>query len=311
MRRTNLLWGVLLLAVAMVVLLRALGLIPDGIYDVITRAWPALLVVIGLGIFLRERAPYGSLIALALTGALTAGVAIYAFSVREAQERDDYRASIVQPVDGTLRLLRVQIEALDTDVELVRALQPGGVAGEFVGSAESLVRADYTEDGSGGATLLVSETRPNPFPLLEAIGRGRLRLELPPEIPLDIELVGASGTASLNLSGLAVERLNLDWKHGSALVTLPAYKPLGSPPDAVLGTLAARDGGLTLFVPAAVAARLELTGGSGLRPEYDETTYNLLASGVLETRNYDTFDIKLRYVVNVPRGQVSLRLVES
>ncbi len=311
MRRTNLLWGVLLLAVALISLLRALDLIPDGIYDLIARAWPALLVAAGLGIFLRERVPYSGLIALALTGALAAGVATYAFTAREAQERDDYRETIAQPVDSNLRLLRVQIEALDTDVELVRALQPGGVAGQFVGSAESVVRAEYTDSGDGAAALLVTEKRPNPFPLLEAVGRGRLRLELPPDVPLDIELIGESGAASLNLSGLAVERLNLDWKRGGALVTLPAYKPLGSPPDAVLGTLAARDGNLTLFVPAAVAARLELTGGSGLRPEYDEASYNLLASGVLETRNYDTFDIRLRYVVSVPRGQMSLRVVES
>lgn len=306
-RRTNLLWGVVLLAAAAVIVLRAFGLVPDGIFDLAARAWPALLVFGGLALFLRGRVPAGGLAALLISAALVAGVAAYAFSTRATQERDDYRQAVNQPVGAGVTLLRVQVDMLNTDVELVRALEERLVIGQFVGSTESLVWTEYAEAGDGTAALAVRETQPNPYPLLEAVGRGRLRLELPPDVALDIDFNGANGSASLTLSGLAVERLNMDLRRGSALVTLPDYDPLGSPEDAVLGVLAVRDGDLTIFVPDTVAARLELSGASGIPPLYDAATYNLLANGVLEARNYDTFETKLRYVLEVPAGQVLLQ----
>ena len=52
-RRTNLLWGVVLFAASLTLLLHALGQIPVGIYDIINRSWPALLVLAGLSIVLR------------------------------------------------------------------------------------------------------------------------------------------------------------------------------------------------------------------------------------------------------------------
>ncbi len=310
-RRTNFLFGLALLAVALVLVLRALDLIPPGIYDLIARAWPALLVLGGLAIFLRERVRFGSLLALVVSAALVGGVAAYAFSIRAVQERDGYQMAIAQAIGGNITLLRVQVDTGSTEVELVRALTERQVTGQFVGSTESQVSVDYTEAGDSTATLIVRETQPNPYPLLEAIGRGRLRLELPPGVALDVDFQGANGQASLNLSGLAIERLNMDLRLGDALVTLPAYDPQASPEDAVLGVLAARDGDVTLFVPDTVAARLELAGGSGLAPQYDAGLYNLLANGVLEARNYDTFSIKLRYVIEAPRGQVSLQVVEA
>lgn len=309
-RRTNLVFGLVLLALAVVLVLRALDLLPEGIYDLVSRAWPALLVLGGLAIFLRERVRFGGLLALLASAALVAGVTAYAFSTRATQERDAYQEAIAQAVGDGVTLLHVQVNTLNTDVELVRALQERQVAGQFVGSSESKVVVDYTEAGDATATLTVHEEQSNPYPLLEAVGRGRLRLELPPDIGLDINFVGADGDASLNLSGLALERLNTDLNKGDALVTLPEYDPVASPEDAALGLLQVRDGNITVFVPNTVAARLEFSGGNALPPQYDEGAYNLLANGTLEARNYDTFAIKLRYGIEAPRGQVSLEVVQ-
>jgi len=75
--------------------------------------------------------------------------------------------------------------------------------------------------------LTVREVRPNTFPLLSAVGRGQLRLELPADLPLDVNFNGVQGSFSLNMSGLALERLNMDAQNGSVLVTLPEYDPRG------------------------------------------------------------------------------------
>lgn len=54
-RRTNLLFGMVVLAAAIIFLLRALDVFPPGIADLINRSWPVLLVLFGFGIFLRDR----------------------------------------------------------------------------------------------------------------------------------------------------------------------------------------------------------------------------------------------------------------
>src|SRR5690606_21532319 len=178
-RRTNLLAGFVLLLVAAAVMANGLGLIPNTLADVLARAWPALLIVFGLAWLLRERLPWGGALAILLSVSIVAGVAAYAFSTRAQQTRTDYRQSIDETVAFGLGLLRVRVATLDSDVEVLRAVGEGRVTGEFVGSIESTLDVDYTDHGDGSATLTITERRPNPFPDLEAVGRGSLRLELP------------------------------------------------------------------------------------------------------------------------------------
>ena len=307
-RRTNFVWGLVLLAVALVVLLQALQILPPGIYDLIVRAWPALLVLAGLWVFLRSRITFGAGIALILSLVLAGGVAAYAFSTRTSQQREDNRQPIEQTVSDGVTLLSLSVSTLTTDVELLRSLNPARVVtGEYLGSTENNIQVAYSEE-SGSARLSLVEQQANAFPMLENIGRGSLRVELPADLGLDVEVVGANGTVRLSMSGLAVERLNLNLQQGNALITLPVYQPLGSSPDSSLGTLAARGGDLTLFVPPEVAARFEIESGSG-EPVYDASIYNALFDNtVLEARNFDSAEIVMRYTLVVPRGRVRLEV---
>jgi hypothetical protein len=306
-RRTNLLWALVFLGTAIVVLLGALGILPPAIADLIGRAWPVLLILGGLSIFLRDRLPFGSFIALLICVGLVAGVTVAAFSNRTTQERSDYREPIAQEIGAEINLLRVQVITLATDVELVRAIEGRQVSGEFVGSTESQLQLDYIPEAGNTARLILTEIRPSSIPMLEAVGRGRLRLELPSDVPLDVDLIAADGEISLNMSGLALERLNMNLQKGDALVTLPEYKPLGSPADAELGALVAREGNVTVFVPAGVAARFQLNrGGNTQDPVYDATLYNYLVGDILEARNFDSSDIKLRYTITAPRGLITV-----
>ncbi len=306
-RRTNFLFGLVVLAAAIIFVLRALGAFPPGIADLINRSWPVILVVLGLGIFLRDRVRLDSLIALVVSGLLVGGMATAAFSNRATGQRSDYTAPINQPVAAGVNLLRVSVQTLNTDVEIVRSLDATIIKGEFVGSSESLLQTTYTEADDKTANLVIAETQPNQFPLLERMGRGRFRLELPAGIPMDVDFKGGDGTLSLNMSGLALERLNMDLPKGNALVTLPAYQPLGTRGDASLGTFVVREGDITVFVPQSVAARFELNrGASGLDPKFNTVDFNYLVGDILEARNFDTAEIKLRYAITAPRGQISV-----
>jgi hypothetical protein len=295
--RRNWLIGLVVVAVAVLLLLYYAGIIPDGLYDTLQRAWPALLVLFGLAAFLRNRVPVSGLIAILVSGLLVVGVASTAFATRASQQREDYRYEFEQSISSEISLLRLQVSTGATNLNIVPA-EGTTVSGEFVGSAHSAIIVEYDEDGSGGATLTIAEGQTEPFPVLEAVGRGAMQLRLPSNVAVDLVIDGESGAAGLNLADTMLERLNLSWQRGDALVSLPAYQPRSPNVLENPGTLSVLNGNVTIAIPENVAARLELNRrGSGIEPQADDRIYNYLRDDVLESRNYDTADIVIRYVV--------------
>jgi hypothetical protein len=304
-KRTNFFWGLVLLAAAGVVLLHALDVIPAGVFDLMVRAWPVFIIFAGISIFLRERVPYSGLFALLLSLVLVGGVTVLAFNTRSGQQRDDYQEIISETVSPSVTLLRVRVSMLSTDVELLRSLESAHIGGTFTGSSANQLTVDYVEANDNTATLTLTESQRAPFPLLDTIGRGNFQLELPADVALDVVFTGENGETIMNMDGLALERLNIDLQQGDVVVTLPDYNPLGAADGGMLGTLAARNGALTLRIPEAVAAHLEVVRpGSGITPSVDEIRYLRLEGGVLETRNFDTFDRQVRYLLDVPHGAI-------
>jgi hypothetical protein len=307
-RRTNLLWGVIALAACAAFLANALGAIPAGIFDLIVRAVPALLIVAGLAFLLRGRVPLGSLFALIIGVAAVGGVATTAFNARVDQVRTDQRVMLDQPIDADVGILRVRIETGGTDVEVTRGEGGRRIGGEFLGSRASVVTVTYSAD-AGAGTAIIREAQGDGFPLLDSVGRGTMRVELPADVPLDIDFVGGMGALTLNLGGLALERLNIVAPRGDVAVTLPDYAPQLSARGDSLGTLRADAGDLTIFVPASVAARFELNrGDSGIQPIYDAGAYQYLVGDILESFEYRTAAAVARYSVVAPRGEIRIQV---
>jgi hypothetical protein len=307
-RRTNLLWGLIALAAGAFAAADALGFVSAGMMDIARRALPALLIAAGLSFILRDRVPLSGVLSLAAAGALTAVVASAAYSARGGQVRTDKRIAIDQPIGAEIALLRFRLETDATDVELIAAADSSRrVVGEFTGSAASDLERIYTADGNA-ATLILRELGMDGIPPLDAVGRGTLRVELPPALPLDVDFVGGSGAVTFNLNGVSLERLNLTSARGSVVVTLPDYAPQLSQRGESLGAITVGAGDLTLFVPASVAGRFELNrGGSGIDPVYDADTYLYLVGDVLEARGIDTAAAVVRYTLNVGRGQIRIQ----
>ena len=307
-RRTNILWGLVVLVVAALVVARALGYVPDGMLDMLLRAAPVLLLLAGLSILLRNRVPFSDVIALVLSGVVVAGVVSAAYSTRATQQSDDFRQPISQELAG-LTLLRLRIQTLATDVDLLGTLTTS-VSGEFVASSDNRIDVSYEELADNSATLTLREVRESgDFPMLETMGRGALHLELPPNVPLDVEFVGQDGSVVLNMGATALERLNVTAVSGDVVITLPAYEPLLSSSQETLGTITVSDGDLAMFIPTNVGARLELDrGGSGIQPQFDANVYNYLVGDVLEARNINTAQITNRYTLRVPRGLIRIEV---
>lgn len=309
--RTNRVWGLLLVALALVFVLHALGSLPEGIYDLFLRSWPVLLVFAGLSIFLRPRLALGNWLALVVSLVLVVVVSSVAFNTRATQQRDEYQEPVGQVIAPEVTLLRLRMDIQTADIEILPTINPNRqITGLFSGSMQSVLQPTYSQEGAFAILSLV-ESQSSAYPLLEHVGRGTLRLELPPGLPLDIEIRGENGDVLLNTSGLSIERMNLDLQEGNALVTLPVYEPLASEGGQSLGTLAVRNGDITLSIPSAVAARLELNrNGSGIEPEYDPSVYNFLVGDVLESRNIETAEIAVSYTVTVPRGWIRVQVPE-
>lgn len=312
-RASGVLWGLIALAISGLVLLRALDVVPQGLYDLVVRAWPTLLIVAGLGVLLRNRIPFGGFIALGISIALAVNIGALAFSSRSTQQRTDYSHPIAQPVSEGISLIEVNLSTLTTDLEIILTSDENtrAIGGAFVGSMESVITQEYSEGIDGRASLLLHETQPNAFQDLEAIGRGTLQLTLPTEIGVDLVINNQSGSTILNLDGVAIERLNLDLMRGDAIVTLPEYAPQSptaqQDPNALTGSLTIRDGSLTMTIPERVAASLELNRGDGaFEPEFDELRYNYLRSDVLENRDIDDSPLVIRYALTVPRGRIRI-----
>lgn len=316
-RQRDFLIGLVVLAVGVILTGTALDIWPGGLADILRRALPAVLIALGIGIFLRGRVPFSSIVALAITAFLVINIAVVGFSSRSGQQREDQRVPLDQQIDETVTLLTIDVDILSTDVEIALDTSAGRlVRGEFTGSRESAFMMDYVDDGTGRATLTLRETQPNPFPNLDDIGRGELTLALPAGVGIDLSLTGQQGRATLNLDQADLERLNINMTRGDATITLPDYQPR-SPTQAtaenpnlppLLGTLQVLDGSLTIAVLSGVGARFELNlFDSGIEREFDPTVFNELRQPpAIESRNIDTAVVKLRYAIVVPRGQIRI-----
>jgi hypothetical protein len=294
--------------------LRAFDVFPAGVSDILARALPALLILAGLSLLLPGRIPLGNLVALILTVALVGGVTMVAYSSRETQQREDQQLPIEQAIDSSVTLLAVNVSTLDADVEIFRSENAEKIiAGEFVGSTESHISITYNEQGDGSAEFTLNEEKSADFPLLEAVGRGRLRLEIPADVGVALAFAGENGNVTLNMSDLSLERLNIELDSGNAVVTLPEYQPLSPNAAERPGQLIVNNGTITLFVPATVSATLELNrGGNNIRPEFDPS-YILIddgADGTLEKREVGEDEIQLFYEITAPRGLITLQSVE-
>jgi membrane protein implicated in regulation of membrane protease activity len=307
-QRRNVLWGIIAVCIAAILLLISFDVLPVGVEDVFARSWSALLVVVGLAVLLRNRLPLGGVIAIVVSVLMVGVAAYFAYSTRATQEREDNQQVIDQSVSEGVSLLQINLDTLTTDVQIALSDTERVVGGEFSGSLQSNVEVDYIEDNTGLGILTVRETKPESFPPLEAVGRGSLTLEVPPDLPVDIAFSGSGGDATLNLNGVDLERLNVNLQQGNALITMPEYEPRSEAVQAQRGSLTVENGDITLFIPEDVAARLELN--TTREPEFDSTVYQNFGGVLLENRNFNNSDIVIQYVLVAPRGTIRVQTAQ-
>ncbi|MEO0561309.1 MAG: hypothetical protein AAF125_04310, partial [Chloroflexota bacterium] len=104
--RRSIVLGLVAFVAALLWLLRAVGLFPPYIDDLIVRSTPLLLVIFGLMLLLRGRVPLGEIVAVLVSLGLVGGVGYTAFSLRQQQVLDDNTLTAEQVLDDEIILLR-------------------------------------------------------------------------------------------------------------------------------------------------------------------------------------------------------------
>ena len=293
--RRNFLWPLLILALGVVWLFVTTDAVPDAFADLLQRAWPALLVLIGLEALLgrrqlaigARRLPASALIVLVVVVALGVIVAL-AYQKQADSVRAENAQTFEQPLGEDIRALEVTAQLERTAI----TVGPGEagvqtIAARYAGSRGHTVTMEWAAQAQTG-TLAVVETNGGSIPRLEDYGRATFELSLPDKTPIALLRVESeAGDAELDLRALQIQRLESALSDGSLVVTLPSGEALN-------GRLEVRGGKLELRVPAGIPMTVSLAEGSG-EPSYiyDDLRYDLLRDGTLKLENATEFQIGL------------------
>ncbi|MFC1960648.1 hypothetical protein ACFLYO_08050 [Chloroflexota bacterium] len=262
-------WPLLIIALGAVAILLAWGAMPPALADLINRAWSIVLVLIGL-VFIFDMVPrlrrFAPLVAVLVCVLLLGGIVTFAYSSRAATQRTENVVQVQEPVAESVEALRVIIAGQTTNVEISPALAGDNptIIAQFIGSAESQIESSYVVADDGTATFTMREVRPAGLPLLEAVGSGQMRVEIPAGLPVDLDFSNTQGTVSLNLLGLELLALRTHLDAGDLLLSLPDKGLDG------LAEVMVQQGAVTVFVPEDLGLQVS-TGGR--TPQYEPGAY--------------------------------------
>jgi phage shock protein PspC (stress-responsive transcriptional regulator) len=316
----NIALGLVALAVPIGFFLKETNALQAGYTDILLRAWPAVLIFLGLAIALRYRMRFGSWLALILSVALVAGLASFAFSSRVDVVRQENQLAISVPneaaheltaISPNITTLVVGVNSLDTDVTIAASTDSSRlITGNFSGSLNSDIELAYSEDASAPiATFVLTERQASAFPRLEDVGRGSLDLSVPSNIAVIVRFVGGTGSVNFDMGALMLEELSLSLQEGNVVVTLPSYQPLSRSVEQGNGEWLVSSGNLTVLVPDDLGVQFFLARGSNPEPRAGQNFDDLLfglglepSDYVLRSRQFDSAEFRMSFRANVLGG---------
>ena len=240
-------WGIFLLFLGVVFLLQTLNILPWGLWEILWRFWPVLIIIVGLGILLRRYNVWlVSLLVLAIIGACL-GIAIWQYGLSPALGMVSYSESL-----GNMERAQIEVDFTAGDIH-IGSLSPGSpnfveVASEVRNSDGSMNVDFHQQDGVG--TLRLSIGRVNrPFWGGDGI---RWEVNFTRNIPLTLNIKSAVSNTELYLSELKVTELRLDVDAGNCKVMMP------SSTGTTYAYIKSDVANLEVNVPDGVAAKIRL-----------------------------------------------------
>lgn len=216
----SLFWPVVLIGAGVIGLLATTGVLTRENFSVLLRLWPVLLVLIGLDILFGRRWPaLGALLGIAAV-ALVIGLMLIGPSQGWSDDLEVKTERFSEPLgEATSASVRLNLSSGPTEIT---ALSDSSdlIDAELNYTGE----IDFQVSGDRDKTVTLEERDPGTlffFDWFEDDEELRWDIGLSPQVPLDLDVDGGSGSAELDLQGLQLTRLVLDVGSGTVDGRLP------------------------------------------------------------------------------------------
>ena len=228
-------------------LLSTLNLVSSAVLGVLLGYWPVLLIGIGLDILLDQR-PFG----VPYTGLAFAGLAVFALAGAPGTNGKLSAERFGEPLGN----------ATSAEIELNLGSAPTTL--EALGDAANLLDATIRDDGR-----ISLSARGNEHKRLELVkntrgvtlGRSNAnrywQVGLSPNVPLELSVDAASGSSTLDLTGLNLSELDIELGSGSSEIILPENE------NRYAFDLEGASGSSDITLPPGADVQLEADMGSG------------------------------------------------
>lgn len=294
--RRGLVGPVILIGMGIVFLLNNLGVLSWSIWETLLRLWPVLLVAAGLDLILGRRSIWGSLLALALTGAVL-GAALWLSGAGTGAAGAPRGEQIAQPL-GEVERARLRIDPGVGRLHIAAASDsPNLVEGTVDLARGEALAQDFTVQGeSARFTLGTESTSFGPFTTGWA-GQRLWELQLSPRIPLRLEANLGLGEMDLDLSGLTLESLDVELGLGQIVVRVPEEGRFEARIEGAIGQT-------VVVIPEGMAARVQLDTGISGRQIPDDYR---CADDVCTSADYETADHRVELEIGQAIGNLVIR----
>ena len=297
-RRPSLIGPLILITIGILFLLANLGYLPLSFWEIASRYWPLVLVLIGLEIIIGRHSIIGGLVILVLWFALIAGVlwlsvtsggTFVSTAVIADQINQPLGAITRATIDLDIGVATANVTALGTDTaDLLK--------GTFRHAGALQAVKTYDVVGAEGR-LTLRETGPSPWIPFGA-SEARWDLALNPTIPIALRINGGVGRADLDLSALNITSLNVDAGVGTIRIDAPNS-------GNVIMRLNGGVGNLRVTIPQNVAARIRVDKGIGSM-RVDEARFPK-AGNAYQSADFASATNKIDIAVDGGVGSVEIR----
>ena len=289
-----LVWGIILLFVGVLLLLQTLNVLPWNLWDTLWRFWPALIIIIGLGILLRNAHAWLVVIIVIVILGACLGTAIWQHGTTEISSGLTMK-SYSQPA-GNLQTAQVEIDF--NAGKLTMENLPLTFANLVEANTEitndvSSLQADFRQQGTT-AILSLDSVNQQYWP-----SHGiTWDVKLTPKIPIDFNITTSASTLKFDLSNLNLSSFSMDINAGSRDLKMP------SPNGTMKATIKANAASVDITIPYNAAARIQATSNVAT---LNVNSRFIKSGNDYVTGNYDTATNRIELTINTNVGTVSIK----
>lgn len=287
-------WGIILVFIGFLLLLQTFNILPWSLWGTLWRFWPAIIIIIGVGVLLRHKNAWlALLITIAILGGCL-GVAIWQHGTDEIPQNITTQ-SYEQPIEN-LKSAEVNINFNAGSLTL----------GAITSGAANLIEADTEIKNDIPSMATRFDRRDNQGTLyLNSINQqywpdGGIiwQVNLSDEIPISIEIESSASTLTLDLFDLDLSSLNLDINASTCKLKLPS-------PNGMLNTaIKANAATLNITIPDGAAARISASSTVAI---FNISSRFTKEGNYYVTDNYDGAKDRIELTVDTNVGTVTIR----